>query len=360
MSISTASVIMLTGEQEEAMSAIDAFMADPSRQVFNLHGLAGVGKTFLLQHVAEQYDHAALCSLTGKAASILRRRTGMKACTLHSFFYRLTEVRKDKRGRDVPTFERRYDRGDLADKLALIDESSMINEEIARDLLATGCKIIACGDPGQLPPVKGTQFFSRPDFLLRTIHRQALDSPIIRQAHAVRSGGTYADDGPCFRVIRGGSDNDLREADVVLCWTNKTKDKLNSMCRRVRGFWQPGPQPGEPLVCLKNAAEYGTFNGGVYILLKPFLQADTDITLDVDGTAVTIPQVRFSGLPGALPEGAEVTTTFDFGYAMTVHKSQGSEWPFVVLCDEYRKTEQRKEWVYTAITRASERILVVR
>jgi len=132
------------------------------------------------------------------------------------------------------------------------------------------------------------------------------------------------------------------------------------MCRRVRGLWQPGPQPGEPLVCLKNAAAFGVFNGGVYTLLQPFLQGDASITLDVDGRAVTIPHARFKGLLSSLPEHVEATTEFDFGYAMTVHKAQGSEWPFVVLCDEYRRSDQRREWLYTGITRASDRILVVR
>ena len=313
------------------MAAIDAFMADPHCQVFNLFGLAGTGKTTLLVHVAHQYDHSVLCSLTGKAASVLRRKTGLSACTLHSYFYRLREAQKDRRGRDVLLFQRQYRRDALTGDLALLDESSMIAEDIGRDLIDTGTKIITSGDPGQLQPVKGARFFDRADFTLTEIHRQALESPIIRQAHVVRGGGNYAEDGPAFRIVHGGSDDDLREADVVLCWTNKTKDKLNAMCRRVRGLWQPGPQPGEPLVCLKNAAAFGVFNGGVYTLLQPFLQGDASITLDVDGRAVTIPHARFKGLLSSLPEHVEATTEFDFGYAMTVHKAQGSEWPFVVV-----------------------------
>ena len=326
MSDATTPKITLTDEQETAMAAIDAFMVDPRRQTFNLHGLAGSGKTTVLRHVASQYKHAVLCSLTGKAASVLRRKSGLNACTLHSFFYRLIEAKKDKRGRDDLRFERHHETGALYGNLVLLDESSMIPDSIGQDLLNTGAKVIACGDPGQLPPVKGQQFFSRADITLTEIHRQALDSPIIRQAHAVRNGGSYANDGDCFRVAQDGTDDDLRNADAVLCWTNRTKDHLNGICRRLRGFWQPRPQPGEPLVCLKNAAQFGVFNGGVYTLLEPFMHGDTDMTLDVDGDPVTIPWVTFNGIPSEVPEYAEATTAFDFGYAMTVHKSQGSEW----------------------------------
>src|SRR3954470_3613203 len=116
----------LTDEQETAMSAIGAFVADPRRQVFNLHGLAGTGKTTVLRHVAAQHGHAVLCSLTGKAASVLRRRSGLQACTLHSFFYRLVKANMDGHGRNVLRFERQHAGGELDGDLVLLDESSMI------------------------------------------------------------------------------------------------------------------------------------------------------------------------------------------------------------------------------------------
>ena len=357
--LNATSAFALTDEQERAMAAIDAFMADPFRQVFCLNGLAGSGKTTLLCHVAGQYQHAALCSLTGKAASVLRRR-GLPARTLHSFFYRLVNAKKDKSGRDMLRFERQHGTGELYSSLVLLDESSMIGEDIGRDLLNTGAKIVATGDPGQLPPVTGQRFFNRPDFTLTEIQRQAMDNPILRQAHAVRAGGTYADDGAEFRVAADGTDDDLRNADTVLVWRNASRDHMNAVCRRVRGLWTPLPQPDEPMVCLKNAPQFGVFNGATYPLVRPFLHGDTSITLDVDGTVVTIPRVTFRSLASALPDEVEVTTSFDFGYAMTVHKGQGSEWNSVVLIDEYGRTEHRREWLYTGITRARERILVVR
>ena len=99
----------------------------------------------------------------------------------------------------------------------------------------------------------------------------------------------------------------------------------------MRGFWQPHPQLGEPLVCLRNAPQYGIFNGGVYTLLRPFLSND------VDGVPVTVSNVRFDGVESAIPDNVQPTTYFAFGYCMTVHKDQGSEWDSVILIDEYER-----------------------
>jgi UvrD-like helicase C-terminal domain len=264
------------------------------------------------------------------------------------------------RGREVLWFNRQHGDGELSGELVLVDECSMVPEEIGHDLIATGAKIVACGYPGQLPPVRGTQFFNRADFTLTAVHRQALDSPIIRQAHRVRTGGSYTADGPQFRVANDGADDDLRAADVVLCWTNTTRDRLNRQCRRARGYWQERPLAGEPLVCLKNGPLYCLYNGATYTLLRPFLSGAKDMVLEVDGKSQTIPRVTFRGLPSALAQDIEPTTTFDYGYALTVHKAQGSEWDSIVLLDEYRRAEHRERWLYTAITRAADRILVLR
>jgi exodeoxyribonuclease-5 len=331
-----------------------------AKQTLLVHGLAGTGKTMLLAHSALQFKRASLCTLTGKAASILRRKTSLPAQTIHSFFYHLVEVSKDKAGRHQLRFDPSHHRGELDSRLVLVDEVSMINEELARDLLRTGAKIIATGDPGQLPPARGQAFFNNPDYLLTEIHRQALDSSIIRPAHCVRSGRPYQSDGADFRVARDGTDDDLLNAEVVLCWTNRTRHALNDKCRKIRGFWQSHPQVGEPLMCLKNVSGQGIFNGAVYRLLEPFGLGDRDILIDVDGVPTLVRNVTFEGVTSALPEHVEATTAFGFGYAMTVHKAQGSEWDSVILVDEYYRSEDREKWLYTAITRAAERILVVR
>jgi exodeoxyribonuclease-5 len=229
----------LSAEQEGAVAAIDDFVADRRRQVFVLHGLAGTGKTTLLAHVAHQYDHAALTALTGKAANVLRGKTGLEAGTIHGYFYRLLEAAKDEHGRTHLTFTPRHYGGELNGDLVLVDEASMVPRSIGWQLMKTGAKVIAASDPGQLPPVKEAPFFNTPDVTLRQIHRQAWKSPIIRQAMEVRHGRPYRSAGADFQVIGGIGDAELRWADVVLCWKNATRRRLNRVCRRLTGHLAP-------------------------------------------------------------------------------------------------------------------------
>ena len=354
--------VTLTAEQQRIEHLIEQFIRKSPQQTFVLHGLAGTGKTTLLSGIASRFPDSMLCTLTGKAASVLRRKTGLDVYTIHSAFYQLIgeEVKNKKRN---PIFTQSHITGELENRVLFLDECSMVNQKIANDLLRTGVKIIACGDPGQLPPVEGETFFDHPDAALQTIHRQALDSPIIRQAHRVRAGEKYEDDGDNFSIRGFGkvTEEEKLNSDIILCWTNKTRQSVNRHKRQLLGFeMAPLPQVGEPILCLKNAVNFGVFNGGIYTLLEPFIEGDTDITLDVEGKAITIPNVNFQGFKTGLPQNAQATTWFDFGYALTVHKAQGSEWQKVILIDEYRRQEDRARWLYTGITRASEKIIIVR
>lgn len=349
--------IELSPKQQEARAAIVKFMGS-DKPYFSLHGLAGSGKTTVIADIAREFDWTRICTLTGKAASVLRRKTGLMVSTIHSEFYEYIGKEKDKRGKEQLKFVEAHEAGDLEDAIVLIDECSMVNEAMANDILRTGARIVACGDPGQLPPVSGKQFFWRPDFFLNEIHRQAQDSPIIRQAHAVRNGHPYQPDTDLFRVVRKPTDEDLLMAGTILCWTNKRRIAGNEYMRRLNGY-SGYPQPGEPVICLRNVRDMGIFNGAVYTLLEQFLPGQTEILIDVDGTAVKVPMVEFHGVPTGLKHNEEALTKFDFGYVMTVHKAQGSEWDNVVLIDEYGRREDREKWLYTGITRAASRITVV-
>jgi exodeoxyribonuclease-5 len=350
--------ITLSEEQEAASGLIFEYLGASRMRPFVLQGLAGTGKTTVLAEIARDVPQAILCTLTGKAASVLRRKTGLMASTVHSAFYKLTDKTNDRLGREKLYFEPVHGRGELADKIVLIDECSMINHALAADIMRTGAKIVACGDQGQLAPVEGQRYFNEADIVLETIHRQAMESPIIRQAHAVRHDRMYRDDGDFRFIKRAVTDEEILGADVILCYTNDTRRVANAHARAVRGYWQSWPQEGEPVMCLKNAPAFGVFNGAVYTLEQPFVEGDTSIQIDVDGVSTVIPFVYFIGLKNCVPQHVEATTGFDFGYAMTVHKAQGSEWPNVVLIDEYHRATERREWLYTAITRASERITV--
>lgn len=351
--------ITLTDEQEAAAHMIFEYLGDRDPGQFSMQGYAGSGKTTVLAEVAVDLPNAILCTLTGKAASVLRRKTGLQVSTIHAAFYQLVEQSRDKTGRVRLRFDVSHERGQLADKIVLIDESSMISHEMARDIINTGAKIVACGDPGQLPPVTGARYFNHANVTLQTIHRQALESPIIRQAHRVRNEQHCMDDGEAFQVLkRGLTGDEMLAADVILCHTNATRYAANLHARNVRGLIQPNPQVGEPVMCLKNAQQFGIYNGAVYTLTAPFLDGDCDIWIDVDGSNTKIPWVTFNGMRSAVPDHVEPLTSFDFGYAMTVHKAQGSEWASVVLIDEYFRRQERASWLYTGITRAAEKIIV--
>lgn len=355
--------VKLSEEQNTALQNLIQFYETSSNPYFVMHGLAGSGKTTVLSQMARLFPQAMLCTFTGKAASILRLKTGLDAMTIHSAFYRLKDEKITAKGKRELIFTEAHQEGQLSNALLLLDECSMINEAMAQDLIRTGAKIIACGDPGQLPPVEGKQFFNTPNVTLQTIHRQALESPIIRQAHAVRQGNSYQADGDAFRVAKHGelTIEEKRDADIVLCWTNKTKNAVNDHMRNLRGLgMMPHPRPDEPIVCLRNAPEYGIFNGGIYNLLEPFMEGDTSIVLEVEGERVRVHDVNFHGLKSGLEPGQKATTWFDFGYALTVHKAQGSEWKNVILIDEHRRREERKEWLYTGITRAADKITIIR
>lgn len=352
--------IRLSPEQSEAMNAINAFISDGSENYFVLHGLAGSGKTTVLAEVARNNRAAILCTLTGKAASVLRDKTDLPACTIHSAFYKLKEINRLEDGKQTMTWDKSRRDGDLTHGVILLDECSMVNDAMAKDLLATGAKIVACGDPGQLPPVVGAQFFSKPTVTLREIHRQAKESPIIRQAHSVRSTGTYEPDG-AFTVAGIATDDQLLAADAILTWTHKTRRAANAELRRLHGHWMPHPQVGEPIMCLRNQPHLGIYNGAVYELVEKMRDGDLAITIRVDDKIVGVPHATFHGLRLGTKDDDAKAVPFDFGYALTVHKAQGSEWDNVILVDEFRGYEnERRRWLYTGITRAAQSILVVR
>jgi exodeoxyribonuclease-5 len=355
---------ILSSQQAEALSLIEQAIKEPPRARgynFLLNGLAGTGKTTVAANLARKYPNVLLVTLTGKAASVLREKTNLPACTIHSAIYQLVGEEYDKRGKKKPVFAERFLEDELCGKIIVVDECSMISENIGRDLSNTGAKIIALGDPGQLPPIQGKPFYDNPNYVLTEIHRQALESPIIRQAHAVRTNGKYAPDGADFRIVSfsDSSEEDLINADVVLCWKKATVDKVNKTKRKALGYDKPTPFIGEPLLCHKNVNDIGIFNGATYTLAAPFEPGDTNIIVLVEGRPITIENVRFENVANNL-DTHDITTWFSFGYASTVHKAQGSEWRNVVLIDEYHRQEYRREWLYTGITRASDKITIVR
>ncbi|MGH7250084.1 MAG: ATP-dependent DNA helicase, partial [Minisyncoccia bacterium] len=250
----------LSKQQDDAILRVKEWYEQSEEQVFRLFGYAGSGKTTLAKHFAESIDSQTLfAAFTGKAAHVLRTK-GCDASTIHGLIYRLLKEEGKK-----PIFGLNREDSDLlwAD-LLILDEVSMVNEEIGQDLLSYGKKILVLGDPAQLPPISGTGFFTEaePDFLLTEIHRQAQDNPIIKLATSIRAGrmplaGKYGES-----EVQFGMGRDLvMSASILLVGRNSTRKESNFRARAIKGFQEALPQVGDKLVCLRNNRQEGLMNG---------------------------------------------------------------------------------------------------
>ncbi|MEZ0169432.1 ATP-dependent RecD-like DNA helicase [Microvirga sp. TS319] len=357
-------------QQDAALKAVADWLRRGDRPVFRLFGYAGTGKTTLARHVAEGVDgEVTFGAYTGKAALVLRNKGCADASTIHSMIYRSREG--DENG---PQFVINRQSQAAKSDLIVIDECSMVDEELGRDLLSFGKPVLVLGDPAQLPPVKGGGFFTEaePDVMLTEVHRQATDNPIVHLSMKVREGGrlepgTYG----ASRIIRRREiDADtVMAADQVLVGLNKTRRLYNTRLRELNGYRDPMPAAGEKLVCLRNDKTKGLLNGGTWSIhalrgiRNDFIRMD--VVSDDDArrrsVEVAVHKAFFEGTEEEVPFPLRrESDEFTYGYALTVHKAQGSQWDDLVLFDEsYAFREHRSRWLYTGLTRAADKVTVV-
>lgn len=364
--------IKLSSDQQRAMAKISAWISSPTKTI-TLAGLAGTGKTTLIKEVVRKVrGKASVCAFTGKAAHVLTQK-GVKASTMHSLIY-TPAVICGKCGSPCTQDEAATKcfcsspdprdgfakRPILPHPLVIVDEASMVNRILLQDLESFDVKILYVGDHGQLEPVGDDPgLMANPDIKLEKIHRQAAGSPIIQFAHHVRVGKaprTFGADAVVTRRIP----SDFHLFDAILCAYNKTRVLANERVRQRLGFDTALPQPGERLICLRNNRDIGVFNGQLANLEK-VSQRGGQLQLDVtDDTGQ-----RISDIPALAAQfGAEKTlrdippdiSLWDFGYAMTVHKSQGSEWDRVLVLEQISRLWSAPRWRYTAATRAAKHL----
>lgn len=377
--------------------------------IFHLFGFAGTGKTTLALELTEGIEGTVLfAAFTGKAASVMRRRGCGNAQTLHSLLYnakkasqkRIIELEAQKMEylqtssefsagevqREIARLDREIVEAKKAASrpswelnpyspvkdaaLIVVDEVSMVDEKLGRDLLSFGKPVLVLGDPAQLPPVHGVGFFNTrdPEVMLTEVHRHALDNPVLHLATQVRLGneigfGTYGES----RIVRAKelTGGEAMEYDQVLVGRNATRQKANNTMRRRLGHDSRYPLPGEKLVCLRNDRENGFLNGTIWRVER--CNGDDDglelaVTPEEGGPEVeTMAYSEPFRYVDAPRWGAGGLSEFTYGYALTTHKAQGSEWPGVYIVDESSIARlDARRWLYTAITRASERVLLIR
>lgn len=409
--------MQLSKEQNNAIkSVMDWYTRKPysknKGQVFKLQGYAGTGKTTLAKDIASRISQEVIfAAYTGKAASVMRAKGCVGAETIHSLIYLVKEKSKalllefeqdyldKKEWRDTLEDDASIARADIDLKrlqnliederkklaspsfsvnpdsvvkeagLLILDECSMIDGEMATDLLSFGTPILVLGDPEQLPPIYGAGFFNdNPDILLTEVHRQAKDDPIIDLATQVRSKqflqpGKYGKS----EVIAAGTKlgEAVLEYDQILVGKNVTRAAVNGRLRRLLGFTEWHPVPGEKLICLRNNKDIGLLNGTMWTVddigeISPYRLTLTLVGENNNTITVTMHGAPFRGEKIPYYEKKEAQE-FDFGYAITVHKSQGSQWENVLVIDESSSFgENRFKWLYTGITRAASRVSVLK
>lgn len=393
-------------QQERALSAIQDWFLDSEEQIFRLFGYAGTGKTTLAKQIADNISGKVLyAAFTGKAAYVMDKLGCTGATTIHSLIYtpkdksrnKLLELKRHlktlqdqepvdmeriKKGKMLiaqeeenlkrPIFTLNTESPVSNASLVIIDECSMVNEYMAKDLLSFGTKILVLGDPAQLPPVKGNGYFinHQPDVMLTDIHRQARDNPIIDIATKIRAGqsiqrGQYGKS----RIITPEiiETNDALNANQIIVGTNRTRKACNKRMRYLIGHENPYPEINDKLICLKNNNEKGLLNGACYYVTEcpdepqgeryPMVVKD-ECSGDTINVEAHINPFKNEAIPYW---DANKVDHFDFGYAITCHKSQGSQWDNVLLFDESRVFgNNRKKWLYTAVTRCCDTLTMVR
>lgn len=377
--------------------------------VYRVGGYAGTGKTHLLCKLRNEIYtfnrriNVAYATFTGKASAVLKiKLTENNAIkgndyvgTIHGLIYK-PQTKYDKNLKThVIIGWKLIDHDEFFYDLIIIDEGSMVSKEIWQDLLKFGTPIIVVGDHGQLPPVSAKSFslMTEPDFILEKIHRQAEDNPIIQLSAFVRKNGYI----PFNHVWAPGvfkipwehkqaqtifneltHDNNV----VILCGFNTTRCALNQKIRRRVGYKKDIPYPGERIVCLRNNHTIKLMNGqiGTMLWLMPEEEGLYRLTIDVDdeydpyevmANMITFDQVSYTTFNEdhetkdkrkyARDKGYELDY-FDYGYCISVHKSQGSEWNKVILFEQRTNRwndDYYKRWLYTGITRAREKLMVV-
>ena len=382
-------MILTKGQEEAIKTCVQRFKS--KLPYTTITGPAGSGKSSVVPYIVKALgihdDEVVFATLTGKASLVLREKGCENAMTLHKLLY---IPKKIKDTDDVEFIARDYLENNP--KLIVVDEASMVSKDIFDLLLSHKVHIIFLGDNFQLPAIgDNANILDNPHVVLTEITRQALDSPIIRLSMDIRAGKPLTYGGPKeARIIPRSkvSDKLLLGADIILCGRNTTRRQLNTELRKLKwgDQFQEGPINGDKLICLKNCwqitdqeDEVPLINGSIGTisrihtqetkLLKPKLTArfadelgnvfdKTKFNIDYKLLTTGEPTVNSGNFRDFYKVQRPVE--FDYGYCITCHKAQGSQWDKVlVFAEQMGDKEYFYKWLYTSCTRAVEKCVIV-
>lgn len=395
--------MQLTRKQEEGLKiAIDRYVNH--EKYTTIAGYAGTGKSTLVSFIIAALtkyginpdEDVIFTSFTGKATQVLQKKGNKNVSTLHRLLY-------ESFPQPDGTFYRRP-RMRIPYKIVVVDECSMVPKDLLQQLFRHGVYILCLGDPGQLPPVNkddDNHILDNPHVFLDEVMRQATESEIIRLSMDIRNGKSLSlFQGKEVQII---SQKDLNTgmlmwADQIICATNQKRVALNSQIRNLLGRKEM-PEDGDKIICLRNywdvlsSEENPLINGTIGYLKNSFetfievpfyvLLKDSPRTVPIIGSDFVVDNEEYSSLDmdkRMILEGNPsiswkdsfylkkrgfgelIPMEFTYGYAITGHKSQGSEWDKVLVIEEnfpFDK-EEHMRWLYTVVTRAAEKLVLVK
>lgn len=382
-------MILTNGQEQAIKTCIERYKNKESYTV--IAGYAGVGKSTSVQYIIEALglheNEVVYATLTGKAALVLRNKGCQNAITLHKLLYIPKKIPETD---DVEFIPRDFLEGHP--KLIVVDEASMVSQEIFDLLLSHRVHVIFLGDQFQLPAIsESANILDNPHVVLTEITRQALDSPIIRLSMDIRSGKPLVYGGPKearIMPMSKVSDGLLLGADICLCGRNYTRHQINKKIRQIRwgDKFKDSPINGDKLICLKNywqitdiSDETPLVNGMIGTisristtntnLLKPKLTAlfenETGEIFDkskinIDYKMLTQHEPTVNNDNWKEFNRVQKPLLFDYADCITVHKSQGSQWDKVLVFSEVMgDRESYYRWLYTSVTRAVDKCVLV-
>lgn len=390
--------MILTKKQEEGLKiALSRFYDGEKYTVIS--GYAGTGKStlvrFIIEAIGMDEDEICFATYTGKAAQVLEKKGNKNVGTLHKLLYKAVPLPNGS-FKFIP-------KADIGYSLVIVDEVSMAPKTLMNLLFShRGVHIICLGDPFQLPTIDANEdngLLQNPHIFLDEIMRQAQESEIIRLTMDIRAGKE-------LQLFKGNEVQVIDQrniiggmygwADQIIVAKNATRRNINSRMRKMLFDVDTDiPVEGDKIICLRNAWEtvtefgetlvngtIGTISNIKYNHYHPFLHPQMTINfLSDDYTAEeadkSVLDMYFRNLNidyKLLTTGEETVNaknfkrfpkefrplTFDYGYCITCHKSQGSEYSKVLVFEEFLKGNDHARWLYTAATRAKEKLVIVR